>query len=77
LVDFTSNTPSTDLEDRHVERAAAKVVHRDGAGLGLVETVSEAAAVGSLMMRSTSRPAILAGILGGLTLRVVEIGGNG
>jgi hypothetical protein len=28
------------------------------------------------MMRSTSRPAIFAGVLGGLTLRVVEIGGN-
>jgi hypothetical protein len=47
-----------DLEDRDVEGAAAEVVDRDGLAVLLLEAIGERAAVGSLMMRSTSRPAI-------------------
>ena len=49
-----------ELEDRDVERAAAEVVDGDDAGSVLFSRpYASAAAVGSLMMRSTSRPAIL------------------
>jgi hypothetical protein len=49
-----------ELEHRHVERAAAEVEDEDRlVGAFLVEPVRERAAVGSLMMRRTLRPAIL------------------
>ena len=48
-----------DFQNRNVERATAEVVNRDLLVLFLVETVCQEAAVGSLIMRNTSRPAIL------------------
>jgi hypothetical protein len=47
-----------DLEHGHVERAAAEVEDEDRLVGVLVEAVGQRAAVGSLMMRLTSRPAI-------------------
>ena len=47
------------LDDRDVEGAAAEVVDRDATGvLGGLAIGQSAAAVGSLMMRRTSRPAM-------------------
>src|SRR6202165_34634 len=66
-----------DLKDRHVESAAAEIVDRDGAGLRLVETVSECGSGRLVDDAQHFKAGDLAGILGGLTLRVVEIGGNG
>ena len=47
------------LQDGDVVGAATEVEDRDGLVLLLFETVGEAAAVGSLMIRFTSSPAIL------------------
>ena len=66
-----------DLEDGHVEGAAAEVVHRDGAGFGLVEAVGERGRGRLVDDAQHFKTGNLAGVLGGLTLRVVEIGGNG
>ena len=66
-----------DLENRNVEGAAAKVVDRNGAGLLLVETVSERGRGRLVDDAQHFEAGDLAGILGRLTLRVVEIGGNG
>ena len=66
-----------DLKDRNIERAAAKVVDRDGAGLLLVEAVSERGRGRLVDDAQHFKAGDLAGILGGLTLRVVEIGRNG
>ncbi len=66
-----------DLEDRDVEGAAAEVVHRDGAGLGLVETVGKRGRGRLVDDAQHFEAGDLAGVLGGLTLRVVEISGNG
>jgi hypothetical protein len=48
----------THFEDGDVEGAAAEVEHRDRLVLLLVEAVGQRAAVGSLTIRSTVRPAI-------------------
>ena len=66
-----------DLEDRHVEGAAAEVVHRDGAGLRLVEAVGKRRRGRLVDDAQHFEAGDLAGVLGGLTLGVVEIGGNG
>ena len=66
-----------DLQDRDVEGAAAEVVHRDGAGLRLVEAVGERGRGRLVDDAQHFKAGDLAGVLGGLTLRVVEIGGNG
>jgi len=47
-----------DLEDGDVERASAEVVDRDDLAVLLVRPYASAAAVGSLMMRTTLRPAM-------------------
>jgi hypothetical protein len=64
-----------ELQHRYVEGAAAQVEDEDGLVVLLVEAAASEAAVGSLMMRSTLRPADLAGVLGGVALGVVEVGG--
>ena len=58
FVAFTSKTPSL-VEHRHVERAAAEVEDEDRLVGALLVEPMRAAAVGSLMMRRTLRPAIL------------------
>ncbi len=66
-----------DLEDRDVEGAAAEVIDRDGAGLGLVEAVGERRRGRLVDDAQHFEAGDLAGVLGGLALGVVEIGGNG
>ena len=59
LVASTSKMPSVELQDRDVERPAAQVVDRDHAFLPSAGARTRAqAAVGSLTIRSTSRPAM-------------------
>jgi hypothetical protein len=50
----------SDFDDRHVEGTAAQVIHGDlaVAFFGLVQAEGQRRAVGSLMMRLTSRPAM-------------------
>jgi hypothetical protein len=66
-----------DFEDRHVERAAAEVVHRDGAVLGLVEAVGQRGRGRLVDDAQHFKAGDLAGVLGGLALGVVEVGRNG
>ena len=66
-----------DLEDRDVEGAAAEVVDRDGAGLGLVEAVGQRGRGRLVDDAQHFEAGDLAGVLGGLALGVVEVGGNG
>ncbi len=66
-----------DFQDRHVERAAAEIVHRDGALLGLVETIGQRSRRRLVDDAQHFKAGDLAGVLGGLTLGVVEIGRNG
>ena len=57
-VDFHFDDAGANFEHRDVERAAAEVVDRDRLVVFLSRPYANAAAVGSLMMRTTSRPAI-------------------
>ena len=66
-----------DFQNRNIEGAAAEVIDRDGAGLLLVETVSERGRGRLVDDAQHFEAGDLAGVLGGLTLGVVEIGGNG
>ena len=66
-----------DLEDRHVEGAAAEVIDRDQAGLLLVEAVGERRRGRLVDDAQHLEAGDLAGVLGGLALGVVEVGGNG
>src|SRR3979411_1214264 len=81
LVDFTSNTPSpiSRIETSNVPpaRSAAEIVPRDRAGFRLVEAVGERGRGRLVDDAQHFKAGDLAGILGGLTLRVVEIGRNG
>ena len=63
-----------DLEDRNVERAAAEVIDRDGAGLLLVEAVGERGRGRLVDDAQHFEAGDLAGVLGGLALGVVEVG---
>ncbi len=63
-----------DFQDRNVERAAAEVIDRDGAGLLLVEAVGERRRGRLVDDAQDFEAGDLAGVLGGLTLRVVEVG---
>ena len=66
-----------DLEDRHVEGAAAEVVDRDGLALRLVETVGERGGGRLVDDAQHLQAGDLAGVLGRLALGVVEIGRHG
>ena len=66
-----------DFEDRNVEGAAAEVVDRDRAGALLVEAIGERRRGRLVDDAQNFEAGDLAGILGRLTLGVVEIGGNG
>jgi hypothetical protein len=52
------NDAPADLEDGHVEGPAPQIPHQDGLVGFFSSPYAREAAVGSLMMRSTSRPAI-------------------
>jgi len=67
-----------DLEHRHVERAATKVEDEDRlVGALLVEAVREGRGGGLVDDAQHLEARDLAGLLGGLALRVVEVGGDG
>ena len=77
LVDFTLKTPSRDLEDRDVERAAAEVVDRDALGVLLLEAVGERRGGRLVDDALDVEPGDLPGVLRRLALRVVEVRGDG
>ena len=66
-----------DFEDGHVERAAAEVVHRDGARALLIETIGERRSRRLVDDAQHFQAGYLAGILGGLALGIVEVGWDG
>ena len=66
-----------DLEDRNVEGAAAKVVDRDRLALVFLEPVSERGGGRLVDDAQHFKARDLAGVLGRLALRVVEVSGNG
>ena len=65
------------LEDRNIERAAAEVVDGDGAFLGAVESVGKRGRRGLVHQAQHFKAGHAARVLGGLALRVVEVGGHG
>ena len=77
LVDFTSNTPSPISSIGHVEGAAAEVIDGDRAGALLVEAIGQRGRGRLVDDAQHFEAGDLAGVLGRLTLGVVEIGGNG
>ena len=66
-----------DLDDGHVERAAAEVVHHDHLRVAVVEPVGERRRCGLVDDAQDVEPRDGAGVLGGLALHVVEIRGHG
>ncbi len=66
-----------DLQDGDVERAAAKVIDDDRAGVLLVEAVGERGRRRLVDDAQHVQAGNLAGVLGRLTLSVVEVGRNG
>ena len=66
-----------DFEDGDVERAAAEIVHGDGFILLLVETVGQRGGGRFVDDAHDFQAGDLAGILGGLALRVVEVSRDG
>ena len=66
-----------DLEDRDVERAAAKVVDRDDAAIAAIEAVGERCGCRLVHDAQHFEPGQPAGVARRRSLRVVEIGGHG
>ncbi len=66
-----------DFQHRDIEGAAAKVIDRDGAGLRLVEAIGERGRGRFVDDAENFEAGDLAGVLGRLTLGVVEVSGNG
>ena len=66
-----------DFKNGNVERAAAKVINRDCAGLLLFQTIGQRSCRRLVDDAQHLKARNLAGILRRLTLAVVEIGGNG
>ncbi|EAP78313.1 Glutamate dehydrogenase [Roseovarius nubinhibens ISM] len=66
-----------DLENGHVEGPAAEVIDRDRVGFVLVETIGQRGRGRLVDDAQHFETGDLAGVFGGLTLGVVEIGGNG
>ena len=66
-----------DFQDGNIEGAAAEVVDRDGAGLFLIEAVGERARGRLVDDAQHFQAGDLAGVLGRLTLSIIEVCGNG
>ena len=66
-----------DLQDRDVERAAAKVIDRDRLAVLLLEAIGERRRGRLVDDAQHFEARDLAGVLGRLALRVVEVGGDG
>ena len=77
LVESTSKTPSADVEDRDVERAAAQVEDGDLLVLLLVEAVGQRRGGRLVDDPRDFQAGDLAGVLGRLPLAVVEVGRDG
>ena len=77
LVESTWNTPSSTLQDRDVEGAAAEVVDGDDAGAPLVEAVGERRRGRLVDDPQHLEAGDAAGVAGGGALRVVEVRGHG
>ncbi|EAS48812.1 putative glutamate dehydrogenase [Aurantimonas manganoxydans SI85-9A1] len=67
----------TDLQDRHVEGATAQIVDGDGLAVVLVEAVGQRRRGRLVDDAQDVETGNLAGVLGRLTLGVVEVGRNG
>ena len=63
-----------DLEDRHVERAAAQIVDRDGAGLALVHAIGQRRRGRLVDDAQDFKARDAAGVFGRLPLGIVEVG---
>src|ERR1700730_10119997 len=66
-----------ELEDGDVERAAAEVVDRHAAALLFVQPVGQCGRRGLIDQTQHVETGDLAGVLGGLALRIVEVRGHG
>ena len=77
VVDLTSNTPSPISSIGDVEGAAAQVEHQDRLVVLLVEAVGQRGRGGLVDDALDLEAGDLAGVLGGLALRVVEVGRHG
>src|SRR3974377_2455401 len=66
-------TPSADLENRNIDRAAAEVVHGDGLVLALVEPVGERGRRRLVDDALHFAPGTLAGVFGALPLGGLEV----
>ena len=77
LVDLHLDDALADFEDGDVERAAAEVVDGDGLVLLLVEPVRQRGRRRLVDDAQHFETGDLAGVLGRLALRVVEVRGNG
>ena len=66
-----------DLEDGDIERSAAQVVHRDGLVALVFQAVCHGGGGRLVDDAKDVQPGYPAGVLGGLSLAVVEVGGNG
>ena len=66
-----------DFQHGNIERAAAQVIHGDFLVLLLVEAVGERRGGRLVDDAEHFEAGDAAGVLGGLALRIVEIGGNG
>ncbi len=64
------------FQDRNIERATAKVIYRDGFVLLLVQPVGQRRGRGFVDDAHHFQAGDLPGVLGGLALRIVEIGRN-
>ncbi len=71
---FDLEHPIADFQNRHVERATAEIVNGDDAGLFLVKAVGERRRRRLIDDAHHLKAGDLAGILGCLTLGIVEIG---
>lgn len=68
---------SLDLKDGDIECTATKIVDSNNVVGGLIKTVSEGSSGGLVDNTENVETGDLAGIFSGLTLGVVEVGGNG
>ena len=77
MVDEHFEDSVAQLENGDVECAAAEIVNRDGAFLGAIEAVGEGSGSRLIDEAQNFKAGHAASVLGGLALRIVEVGGHG